>query len=94
MTMMKISAPAGTGVEGPFQLDNPNTPWFIAGIAYTADAATIAYFQSIPAYGVTAGSPDSTYLAAVAAMKDQAQRTSFHTNTPLDAADPSRQNYF
>lgn len=97
MPMMKIeSADHPSSADGPFQIDNPNTPWFVAGVAYTDNPAFIAYFQR-HTYAVTEaeeGQPDADHLAAVAKLKDQALRTSTHTSVGADGADAGRRNYF
>ncbi|MGW3650224.1 hypothetical protein [Streptomyces sp. NPDC000878] len=92
---MKItSANLARSADGPFQTDGgPDTPWFVAGVAYTDVPAYIDYFTKNN-YTVEAGSPDAPYLAAVAKLKDQAIRTATHSSVASDAADPNRRNYF
>ncbi|MEU8711673.1 hypothetical protein [Streptomyces sp. NPDC048663] len=92
--MKKItSANLANSADGPWQTDAPNTPWFVAGIAYTDVQAYIDYFQRNN-YQVEDGDPDSTYLTAVAKLKDQATRTARHSSVAADAGDPGRRNYF
>lgn len=94
MPMMKItSGNKPNSADGPWQTDNPNTPWFVAGIAYTDSQPHIDYFTKRN-YVVEAGSPDADYLAAVAKLKNQALRTSTHSSIAPDMADAYQRNYF
>jgi hypothetical protein len=93
--MTKITTVGATAsADGPWQPDNPNTIWFVDGVAYTDNAAFIAYFSRTSGFTVAAGDPDANHLAAVAKLKDQAARTSYHSGVTPDASDPARRNYF
>lgn len=94
MPMKKItSANKPNSADGPWQTDNPNTPWFVGGVAYTDSQPHIDYFTK-HLYVVEDGEPDAGYLAAVAKLKNQALRTSTHSSIASDEADPAQRNYF
>jgi len=80
-------------LSGPFQLDNPNTFWWVNSVGYTDDPGLIAYCQRA-GYVMVDGSPDAAYTAAVAKLKVEAGRTGMHTNVAQDFIDPNRLNYF
>ncbi|WUR84504.1 hypothetical protein OG967_39895 [Streptomyces phaeochromogenes] len=98
MAMKKITHVGdANSADGPWNLDNPNTPWFVAGVAYTDNAPVLAYMARTPGYTVTdpdVGQPDAAHLAAVAKLKDQAGRTFHHTASCGDAVDGGRIRYF
>lgn len=93
--MKRITQPNGvqlTAADGPFQLGNPDSPWFVGGVAYTDNPAFLAYF-SRKGFHIEDGEPSDDYTAALTALKDQAARQAGHTGTLRDAADPLRTNY-
>lgn len=91
--MTRITAPEGDVINGPASLGDPDAPWFVDGVAYTDSGAWIVYFTKRD-YDLTVAAAPGTYTDAVAAMKNQAARTSVHGTTVQDAADPNRPTYF
>ncbi|AWT43193.1 MULTISPECIES: hypothetical protein [Streptomyces] len=93
--MKKITQPGSiqlVAADGPFQLGDPDSPWFVAGVAYTDNPAFLAYFAR-KGFTIEDGEPDTAYLDAVASLQQQAARDAGHTGTLRDAADPVRTNY-
>lgn len=43
MTQYRVTSPSGEVHNGPFQLDKPDTIWFVRGIAYLTDEELARY---------------------------------------------------
>ena len=78
MPMHRIAVP-NRQLNGPFKpttwppgvTPGPDSAelWFADGVAYTADAALLAYFRATPMVQIWPAEPDADHLAAVEAMR-------------------------
>ncbi|TDT95333.1 hypothetical protein EDD99_7158 [Streptomyces sp. 846.5] len=92
--MKQILAPAGAKVHGPGQPDNPDTVWWVDGIAYTADPAQLAYFETAGYTVIDA--PDGTppeHQAAVTSLRAQARHVVQPAVAMQDGLAPNARNY-
>ena len=95
--MKRVTAPPGGAPDGPFNVDQPEGPWWIDGVIYLDPAAHRAHLAYAARRGLNVeDAPDGApaeYEQTVAALRRQASRSSVRTSVTRDAADSGRTTY-
>jgi len=93
-SLTQLTAPGGAPINGPILPARHDLDWWVNGTAYTTSDTVVEFATRRGYTTASAASVPAAYTAAVASMRDEAARTSYHGTRLQDANDPDARTYY